>query len=85
MKLQSTAFIVGEVERLSDNTKAGAFGGRPFDKVTSGGCCCCEDDDGGDVETEVVSREAYEELLALAVELAERVKDGRLREGRKAA
>ena len=83
MKLQSTAFIVGEVERLSDNTKAGAFGEKPFGRVDRGCGCCCEDDEIDD--SEVVSRDDYETLLALAVELAERVKDGRLREGRKAA
>jgi hypothetical protein len=80
VKLQSTAFIVGEVERLSDNTKPGAFGERPFERVSRGCDCCCGCDD--DLDSEVVSRDAYEALLALAVKLAERVKDGRLRKAR---
>jgi hypothetical protein len=77
VKLQSTAFIVDEIERFDGNTKAGAFGERPFRHVSSScDCCCCGCDDD---DSEVVDRSDYEALLALAVELAERVKDGRLR------
>ena len=83
MKLQSTAFIVGEVERLDGNTKAGALSSKPFGIVDRRRCCCCEDSDSD--YSEVVDRSDYEALLALEVELAERVKDGRPREGRKAA